>query len=83
MSRRPDATWWVCEDHAHELELSRASGSRWSLRLLHQGCEQWTEGFEDEPAAREAAGEVMSGYCCADHDCADWWCLLNHGIIKL
>lgn len=78
-----EATWWVCGNHDHELELSRAGGSGWNLRWLDRGSPRWSREFPDERAAREAAGEIMAGHCCPEHACGDWWCLLNHGIIML
>lgn len=80
---RSEATYWVCGQREHELELRRAGRSGWRLRWLEGGRARWAREFADEQAAREAAGELMSGHCCPAHACGDWWCLINQGIIML
>lgn len=80
--RGAEATWWVCGDHEHELQLVN-TGTSWWLRLRDRDRTCWAQQFPDEASGREAAGEVMTGRCCPEHACADWWCLLNHGIIML
>ena len=76
-------TRWVCAERQHALELGHAGGSGWRLRWLDEGSRGWTREFPDEQAAREAAGEIMSGCCCPEHARGDWWCVINRGIIVL